>query len=173
MVLLSVSMRELYARLQEPLLPLGIIALLLVPMALAFLWAHERALVRGEAAMANPDRQTPGWWLDMDARRLEPQQLRGQAAIDLGDEDFIVAVSGGGNHYFVWATLELRHPRRGTVIELSRWRLTSASLRSADYSTDDAHGGSRQQAIGELMQAVRALADALAMRMALRRQRWE
>ena len=172
MAFLSAVMRELYAKLQEPLIPLVGVTLLLVPMSIAYLRIYDRALARREAAMDAPDSQTPGWWLDMDARRLEPQHLPGQTAIGLKDEDFILAVrSGGYNHYGVWAALELRHARRGTMVELSRWRLTSASLRSAEYATDQAHGGNRQEAVEGLMQPVTVLADALAQRLSLRRQR--
>lgn len=161
LALLSLLMRELYARVQDPLPALGAIAVLLLPSAFAFLRAYERALARCEAAEAAMDATARGWWLEVPARRLVPQHWPGQAAIDLDPAAFSVAVGGGSHRSLRWATLELRH-RHGHVVELGRWRLTGASLRSQDYAGD-------APSPDQLRQAVEALAEALAERMALRR----
>ena len=173
MALLSVPMHVLYARFQAPLLPMAVVAVLLVPICIAWLRAHERALLRREAVMARQDASLPGWWLDLEARRLEPQQLPGQVDIDLGREDFMLVVGVFRRRpYASWATLTLQHARLGTAVELGRWRLNSASMRSAEYTVDLANGGGHQEAMDGLVRAVHALADALARRLSLRRQHW-
>ena len=150
---LTELMRWLTVKWNSPVPAFGVLAVALL-LGLAVAWHFYRRLMQSPVDAG----QLPaGWWLEVDAHRLVPQGLRGQTPLALAGEDVSMAVVQGYSRTESWWTLQLRHPRRGTVAELSTWTLAPVGTPDADQATPEALASTAQQ-----------LAQALAQRMGWR-----
>ena len=150
---LTELMRWLTVKWNSPVPAFGVLAVALL-LGLAVAWHFYRRLMQSPVSA---DTLPAGWWLEVDACRLVPQGLRGQTPLALAGEDVSVAVVQGYSRTESWWTLQLRHPRRGTVAELSTWTLAPVGTPDADQVTPEVLTSTAQQ-----------LAQALAQRMGWR-----
>ena len=145
---LTELMRWLTVKWNSPVPAFGVLAVALL-LGLAAAWHFYRRLMQSPV---NAGQLPAGWWLEVDAHRLVPQGLRGQTPQALAGEDVSVAVVQGYSRTESWWTLQLRHPRRGTVAELCTWTLAPMGTPDADQVTPEVLASTAQQLAQDLVQ---------------------